>query len=145
MKSVENLLFLTSGVDFQYPTTTQGCQNGIYTWWSVWRKVVCGGVRVCNGAAENFFWRPCRDAFEKCDFQVFFSTNEWENCISVSVKNRFGVKMHRIGHEEHEKNVFGSSFVWKKFSFGLMCWWKSWSLRISVGRWWSKKKMLRIV
>ena len=33
----------------------------------------------------------------------------------MSVKNRFGVKMHRIGYEEHEKNVFESSFAWKKF------------------------------
>ena len=35
--------------------------------------------------------------------------------MDLSSKIRFGVKMHRIKHEEHDKNVFGSSFVRKKF------------------------------
>ena len=71
-------------------------------------------VVVCSfalGQPKIFFRRPCRDAFEKGDFQVFFCIFEWENCISVSVKNRFGVKMHRFGHEEQDKNVFGSIFA----------------------------------
>ena len=52
---------------------------------------------------------------------MFFSMNEWENCISVSVKNRFGVKMHRISHEEHDKNIFESSFVREKFFLLDLC------------------------
>ena len=57
---------------------------------------------------------------KKVIFSVFFK-NEWENCISVSVKNCFGVKMHRIGHKEHEKNIFESSFAGKKFFLSDLC------------------------
>ena len=74
-------------------------------------------VVVCSFATTHwkiFFDDPAGMPLKKVIFKCFLYI-QWENCISLSVKNRFGVKMHRIGHEEHEKNVFESSFAWKKF------------------------------
>jgi len=37
MKSIGIFLFSYSNVRIKYSTTTQGCQNGKFTWWHVWR------------------------------------------------------------------------------------------------------------